>query len=278
MFPYLRHGSSRKSQGRQRHRVRLGSGARSSRIVDRTHRMEPERRGKRASLRPDERRDGLGFRRGPGCCRGRPACIDQQCSGTRFLDTTFLSGANQYNLYWIGLSNAAPYTYSNWTTGEPVTYTNWKAGEPNDDGGDEHYIVMNWGHERGDVQLGGWNDAPLDGTRGYGFGTDGPYVGIIEIAPTIAAATTTARLPRPLRRASGSRSRSPRPSAICLRAGPLRMGGRSPSATRTGRSAARFWSTGSRSSRPRAWRPARTPSRPPTAARRALPRAPRARS
>jgi hypothetical protein len=104
-----------------------------------------------------------------------------------FINQTFLSGANQYTLYWVGLSDAPPNSYSQWTTGEPVSYTNWKHGEPNDVGGVEHYVVINWGHLRGDVQLGGWNDAPLDGTRGYGYGTDGPYVGIVEKdAPDLA--------------------------------------------------------------------------------------------
>ena len=152
---------------------------------------------------------------------GHLVSINSQAEQT-FLDNNFLSGANKYTLYWIGLSNAAPYSYTNWTTGEQVTYTNWKHGEPNNDGGNEHYIEMNWGYERGDVQLGGWNDSPLDGTRGYGSGTDGPYVGIIEIVPN---RTLTALTPRPLRRAWDSRSRSPRPSATCLAGGATPNGG-----------------------------------------------------
>ena len=78
--------------------------------------------------------------------------------------------------------------------------------------------------------------------------------------------------------APGRRSRSPRRSATCPRAGPRRMAARSPSATRPGRSAPRRWPTAWRSSRRRGWRRARTRSRPRTAAPRASPRAPRARS
>src|SRR5262249_22655581 len=48
-----------------------------------------------------------------------------------FIVNTFLSGANDRNILWLGLNDQAVEGTFVWSSGEPVTYTNFQGGEPN---------------------------------------------------------------------------------------------------------------------------------------------------
>jgi hypothetical protein len=98
---------------------------------------------------------------------------------------------------WIGLSDpdvgdgsgathAADFT---WADGDTSTYRNWNTGtgEPNNDGGIEYYAAINWHVAQSGGPVGTWNDTPVDGTVGFGGTSDGPYFGIVEIAPEPAS-------------------------------------------------------------------------------------------
>lgn len=100
-----------------------------------------------------------------------------------FLVSTFLTVPQAQALpYWIGLNDAASEGQFVWSSGEAVTYTNWASGEPNNVGDDEDYVAISWHFARGEqVSPGTWNDAPLNGTSGYGGNSNGPYRGIIEL-------------------------------------------------------------------------------------------------
>jgi hypothetical protein len=119
-----------------------------------------------------------------------------------FITTTFLNGALEHRPVWIGLSEKAsslkhwgiklgPVKVEvgdqykrgfHWVTGEPLKYENWKRGQPDNAGGNEHYVAINWFYSDDPPRgaKGDWNDAPEDGTRGYGGKTDGPYLGLVE--------------------------------------------------------------------------------------------------
>jgi len=121
----------------------------------------------------------------------------------KFINDTFLTGALEHRPVWIGLMDKAakkgPWklklgpvkveigdapkpSYNQWVTGEPINYQNWKPGQPDNCGGNEHYGVINWFDSDSPPRgiKGDWNDAPLDGTRGFGGTTDGPYFGLVE--------------------------------------------------------------------------------------------------
>ncbi|HXX41129.1 MAG TPA: C-type lectin domain-containing protein, partial [Chthoniobacterales bacterium] len=108
-----------------------------------------------------------------------------------FVVSSFLQGGFASEPLWIGLTDIPPggpgagsKTYTKWTTGESVTYTNWNTatGEPNNASPGEDYGAINWHHAWNLANPAGtWNDAPNNGTSGYGGNTNGPYFGIIEI-------------------------------------------------------------------------------------------------
>jgi hypothetical protein len=90
---------------------------------------------------------------------------------------------------WIGLSDSANEGTFVWSSGDVVSYENWNVGEPNSylssaGGETENFAAINWHIASGDIDNdaipGDWNDAPLDGTSGYGGNSDGPYYGIVE--------------------------------------------------------------------------------------------------
>src|SRR5262249_54286952 len=95
-----------------------------------------------------------------------------------FLTTTFCTGPTPL---WIGATDIGQKGTYAWISGEPFTFTSWSSGEPNNWTGDEDYVAMNWHYAEGNGPRGAWNDAPLDGTRGYPGTTDGPYQGVAEI-------------------------------------------------------------------------------------------------
>ena len=114
-----------------------------------------------------------------------------------FINATFLTGAFEHRPLWIGLFDPhansalrlleAQFVYTTkptfkWVTGEPLNYKNWGPGQPDDFGGEEFCCTINWHNSdkppRG--TKGDWNDAPLNGTTGFGGATDGPYFGLVE--------------------------------------------------------------------------------------------------
>ncbi len=101
-----------------------------------------------------------------------------------FLNATFLSGANEQAVLWIGLTDQASEGNFEWSNGDPLSYTNWTPNEPNNDemGQPENYAVLNWHFAKGNPQgvLGEWNDVGLNGAFSSGNPL-GPYFGIIEI-------------------------------------------------------------------------------------------------
>ncbi len=100
-----------------------------------------------------------------------------------FLVNTFLSGANDHNIYWLGLTDQAVEGTFVWSSGEAVTYTNWQAGEPNNFNGVEDYVAINWhfGNNIPGGSLGAWNDTPLDGIN-FNATQPEPYRGILEFS------------------------------------------------------------------------------------------------
>jgi hypothetical protein len=67
-------------------------------------------------------------------------------------------------------------------TGEPLAYSNWHPGQPDNFSPGENYAAMNWHYSDSPPRgiKGDWNDAPLNGTVGFGGTTDGPYFGLVE--------------------------------------------------------------------------------------------------
>ena len=97
-----------------------------------------------------------------------------------FVTDTFASGDVPL---WIGATDQDEEGTFQWSSGEAFDYTHWKPGEPNG-GTSESWVTINWAYARGStLDHSTWNDTPLDGTRGYGGMSDGPYFGIIEVAP-----------------------------------------------------------------------------------------------
>jgi hypothetical protein len=70
--------------------------------------------------------------------------------------------------------------YEKWVTGEVINYENWHPGQPDHFSPDEHYAAMNWHYSENRGTKGDWNDAPLNGTKGFSTATDGPYFGLVE--------------------------------------------------------------------------------------------------
>lgn len=138
----------------------------------------------------------------------------------RFINDTFLTGNFEYLPLWVGLVRASgngagkfstklrramadlgfhvsvpPATQFEWVTGEDFSYSNWKPGEPSNTDGVESWVAINWQyakHRPGAVK-GDWNDAPLNGTTGYGGNTDGPYFGLVEVGQPPGPILTTSR-------------------------------------------------------------------------------------
>jgi len=110
-----------------------------------------------------------------------------------FLVNTFVSGANDHHILWIGLTDQDVEGTFVWSSGEAVTYTNWQGGEPNNFNGIEDYVAINWhfGNNIGGSTIGAWNDTPLNGTN-FNATQPEPYRGIMEFTtvPTSANVST----------------------------------------------------------------------------------------
>ena len=119
----------------------------------------------------------------------------------KFVNDTFLTGALEHRPVWIGLLDASarkgPFKlklgpvrlqvgdeprpkYDKWVTGEAINYDNWHPSQPDHFTPDEHYAAMNWHYSDNRGAKGDWNDAPVNGTTGFGGNTTGPYFGLVE--------------------------------------------------------------------------------------------------
>lgn len=112
-----------------------------------------------------------------------------------FIVATFLSGANQNRIYWIGLNDTAVEGQFAWSSGEAVSYTNWQRGEPNNFRGAEDYCAINWHYTMGHpgAVRGAWNDAPLNGSNTNGSAPF-PTPGLMEFAELPPGDTTVRTL------------------------------------------------------------------------------------
>lgn len=78
------------------------------------------------------------------------------------MDTiTALLEENEIDTVWLGANNYSSSNGFQWITGEPFDYAVWAIGEPNNDGGNEHYLMMYQREGQGWV----WNDSVVDGMR-----------------------------------------------------------------------------------------------------------------
>lgn len=140
----------------------------------------------------------------------------QSAEEQNFLNETFLTGKFEHLPLWIGLvriyTNSTTTTSANgsiniavrlrramadlglninlnpnnefaWVTGEDFSYSNWHPNQPDNFSPGESYVAMNWHSSDSPPRgiKGDWNDAPLNGTTGFGGNTDGPYFGVVEL-------------------------------------------------------------------------------------------------
>jgi hypothetical protein len=98
-----------------------------------------------------------------------------------FIETMFLTGANDRTIYWTGATDQALEGTFVWSNGSPFSYFNWAPGEPNNCScvaGGEDYGTINWHYGLSQSTVKGtWNDTSLTGTE---FAPGGVTVGIIE--------------------------------------------------------------------------------------------------
>ncbi len=119
-----------------------------------------------------------------------------------FINRTFLTGKFEHLPVWIGLVDPPKKGFSfsgklgpvevriggppkvnfRWVTGERLAYNNWHPNQPDNCSPGENYTAMNWHYSDHPPRgiKGDWNDAPLNGTTGFGGKTDGPYFGLVE--------------------------------------------------------------------------------------------------
>ncbi|MBQ3652924.1 MAG: putative Ig domain-containing protein, partial [Synergistaceae bacterium] len=66
-----------------------------------------------------------------------------------------LLSADEDRPYWLGASDAEQEGSWKWVTSEDFTFTKWHTGEPNNQGGEEHYLIL----AKDSDNSWGWNDA-----------------------------------------------------------------------------------------------------------------------
>lgn len=78
------------------------------------------------------------------------------------MDTiTALLEENGLQTIWLGANNYSSSGGFQWVDGQPFEFAVWGIGEPNNDGGQEHYLMMYYKDGQGWV----WNDSGIDGIR-----------------------------------------------------------------------------------------------------------------
>ena len=74
-------------------------------------------------------------------------------------EITAMVDAQGLEVVWLGANNFSSSHGFHWLTGEAFSFAPWALGEPNDQGGQEHYLMMYKKEGQGWV----WNDTTLDG-------------------------------------------------------------------------------------------------------------------
>ena len=62
----------------------------------------------------------------------------------------------QNDWLWIGFTDQNQEGQFEWISGQETTYTNWAPGQPYDDGGNQHYGILNWNNQGWDDNQGSW--------------------------------------------------------------------------------------------------------------------------
>ncbi len=57
---------------------------------------------------------------------------------------------------WTGFTDQDQEGQFEWISGQKTTYTNWAPGQPHDDGGNQHYAILNWNNQGWDDNQGTW--------------------------------------------------------------------------------------------------------------------------
>ena len=97
-------------------------------------------------------------------CQARGGHLATITSQQQMDTITALLEENQIGTVWLGANNYSSSGGFRWVTGEPFEFAAWAVGEPNNDGGDEHYLMMYRVEEQGWV----WNDSRIDGMSSFG--------------------------------------------------------------------------------------------------------------
>lgn len=82
---------------------------------------------------------------------------------------TALLEENGIETVWLGAHNYSSNNGYQWLSGEPFQFAAWALGEPNNQGGQEHYLMMYWKEGQGWV----WNDSTVDGMKKFSYETCG---------------------------------------------------------------------------------------------------------
>lgn len=92
-------------------------------------------------------------------CEARGGHLATVTSQQQMDTITALLEQNDLETVWLGASNYTSSGGFQWVTGEPFEFAAWGIGEPNNDGGQEHYLMMYYKDGQGWV----WNDSVSNG-------------------------------------------------------------------------------------------------------------------
>lgn len=92
-------------------------------------------------------------------CEARGGCLATVANQAELDEITAMLDAQGLEVVWLGANNFSSSHGFQWLTGEAFSFAPWALGEPNDQGGQEHYLMMYKKEGQGWV----WNDTTLDG-------------------------------------------------------------------------------------------------------------------
>lgn len=93
-------------------------------------------------------------------CEARGGHLATVTSQQQMDTITALLEQNGLETVWLGANNYTSSGGFQWVTGEPFEFAAWGIGEPNNEGGQEHYLMMY--HKEGQGWV--WNDSVSNGT------------------------------------------------------------------------------------------------------------------